>query len=179
MAIGHAAISSDDLKSLLDLAVAQVAEALDNEFCKLLQLAPELKTLSLIAGVGWKEGLVGHAVIPGGLGSQAGFTINTQGPVIVEDLCTDSRFTAAELLIDHGIVSGITTVIGTQASPWGVIGSHSARKQRYTENDANFIQSVANLLWDAILRNESHHRLRESEERFRNVADSAPVMFWL
>ena len=42
---------------------------------KILEPLPDGKALFLRAGVGWKHGLVGHAIIDAGLHSQAGYTL--------------------------------------------------------------------------------------------------------
>ncbi len=48
-----------DLTSIMNKTVKAIAEALDNEYCKILELLPGGEVMVLRAGIGWKDGLVG------------------------------------------------------------------------------------------------------------------------
>ena len=51
--------------------------------------------------------------------SQAGYTLLSNAPVVVEDLATETRFHGPALLTEHGVVSGMTVVIRrTGAAVW-------------------------------------------------------------
>ena len=91
------------LAELFDEAVSLVAHTLDVEYCKILRLLPDGKALRLEAGVGWKPGLVGHALIDAGEDSQAGYSLLHREPVIVEDLRMERRFRGTGLLHEHGV----------------------------------------------------------------------------
>ncbi|MBI1865196.1 MAG: PAS domain-containing protein [Nitrospirae bacterium] len=70
--LGRAALRGMDLPSLMNEAVSLAAGTLDVEYAKVLELLPERDSLRLVAGGGWKPGLVGHARVPAGEDSQAG-----------------------------------------------------------------------------------------------------------
>jgi len=150
--LGRLALNRGPLDQLLDRATRDVAETLQMELCKVLQLDGKTNQLKLVAGVGWEEGLVGQATIGSNENSQAGYTLQTFRPVIVEDLTKEKRFSGPKLLIDHGVISGVSVIIGSEKSPWGVFGVHSREEKDLTIEDANFVVSVANVLGDAIRR---------------------------
>src|SRR5690606_34997443 len=114
--------------------------------------------LLLRAGLGWREGLLGHALQSTELSSQGGFTLASRKPVIVEDMATETRFKSPTLLASHNVRSGMSVIIGPHSNPWGVLGVHSRTPRRFTVEDINFIQAIANGLWLAIQHN---HSLRE------------------
>ena len=58
--LGERALRGVELFTLMDEATALVAQTLGVEFCKILELLPDGTALLLRAGVGWKEGIVGH-----------------------------------------------------------------------------------------------------------------------
>ena len=58
--LGERALRGVELFTLMDEATALVAQTLGVEFCKILELLPDGTALLLRAGVGWKEGMVGH-----------------------------------------------------------------------------------------------------------------------
>lgn len=70
----------------MDDACTAVAETLDNQYGKVLELLPEGEELFLRSGVGCHDGIVGEKTVPTDLNSQAGYTLISEKPVIVEDL---------------------------------------------------------------------------------------------
>ncbi len=114
--LGQQALSGMDIATLLNAAVTLVADTLKVEYVKVLEQLPDGKTLLLRAGVGWQEGWIGHATVDAGTYSQAGYTLLSQEPVIVEDLRTESRFADLPLLRNHGIISGMSVIIAGLSS---------------------------------------------------------------
>jgi PAS domain S-box-containing protein len=49
----------------------------------------------------------------------------------------------------------------------------------WSPEEVTFIQEIAQTSWDAVERAEAEAEVRLSEERFRLVAESAPVMLWM
>jgi GAF domain-containing protein len=158
--LGQLALTEQELGPLFEATVGELATVLEVELAKVLEFEPEHDQFTLRAGVGLQPGLVGNAIVPGGLESQAGFTLQVGGAVVVEDLASETRFMAAPLLVDHNVVSGMTSVITGKVGPWGVLGVHSTRHRRFTQEDANFLLTVSNVLAGAIER-----RRRLDEER--------------
>ncbi|MFQ5964700.1 MAG: PAS domain S-box protein [Candidatus Scalinduaceae bacterium] len=174
--LGHKALSGGDLTTLMNDVVRNIAAILDNKYCKILELVPDGKALLLRAGVGWKEGLVGQTTVPTRLDSQAGYTLKSNKPVIVEDLSTEKRFSGPPLLHDHGVVSGMSVIIQGKKGPWGVLGTHATHSKTFGQDDINFLQAVANLLADAIARKQSENELKLAKED-AEVANTAKSEF--
>ena len=173
--LGRHALAGTDLSKLLDEAVATVAEVLRVEYCKVLELLPSGDALLLRAGVGWKEGLVGRATVSAGADSQAGYTLLSSEPVIVQDLRTETRFNGPPLLLDHGVVSGMSVIIMGREQHFGVMGMHTTQRRSFTWDDIHFLQSVANVIAEAIERKRVEEALRNSEERYHNLIEFANV----
>lgn len=167
--VGQRALMGTDLSILFDETVAIVAQTLDVEFCKILELLPDGKAFLLRAGVGWKKGFVGQATVGAGSDSQAGYTLHSNEPVIVEDLRTETRFSAPPLLNDHGVISGMSVIIQGKERPFGVLGVHTSRRRTFSKDDANFIQAIANVLAESIERKQIEIQFRAIIE---NTADA-------
>src|ERR1044071_2937771 len=134
------ALGGADLTALMRMITEMVSKILQIEFCEVLELLPGDQGLVLRAGVGWRDALIGRATVPPGMNSQAGYTLLSDEPIIVDDLQTESRFNPPSLLRDHAIVSGITLVIGRKNQPFGVLGAHSSVARAFSKDDLYFLQ---------------------------------------
>jgi diguanylate cyclase (GGDEF)-like protein/PAS domain S-box-containing protein len=172
--LSRLALDGADLATLMDRTAAAVAETLDLEYCKVLELLPGDQGLLLRAGVGWKEGRVGQVTVEAGRDSQAGYTLWTKGPVIVEDLRTETRFQGPALLSEHGVTSGISVVIDRPGRPFGVLGAHAKRRRRFTTHDVNFLQAAANIVASAVERRKAETALTALQERLAGFLAIAP-----
>lgn len=157
--LSQQALSGLDLNTLMDEAVSTIAQTLEVEYCKVLELLPNGNVFLLKAGVGWSSGLVGYALIGANRNSQAGYTLVSQEPVVVEDLRVETRFSGPPLLFNHRVVSGMSVVIPGQDQPFGVLGAHTTSKRCFSEDDIHFLQAVANVLALAIEHQQSEANL--------------------
>lgn len=163
--LGRQALDEHEPDALMANAAELVAETLDNEYCGVLDLDASAGRLLLRQGVGWDEGIVGEAAISSVAdNSQAAYTLAHEGPVVVEDLTSESRFSGPGLLTSHGVKSGISVVIGSEGEPWGILGTHDTTAKTFSEHDVNFVQSVANVLATAINRHHNEQAIREQRE---------------
>ena len=174
--LGQTALTDIDLMQLLDQAVLLVSRTLGVEHCVVLELEPEAETLLVRAGVGWAQGQAGQTRLEAGLGSQAGYTLLSAAPVVVEDFSTDSRFAAPALVREHGLVSGVTVLIGGSERPFGIMSSHTSRRRTFTPDDVHFLQAAANVLATAVERRRTAEQLREAKDA-AEVANHAKSAF--
>ncbi|MEM6752461.1 MAG: PAS domain-containing protein [Cyanobacteria bacterium P01_C01_bin.38] len=165
--LSQAALAGMDLNCLMHQAVTTIAQCLEVEFCKILELLPSGNEFLLRSGIGWHSGLVGTVTINAAENSQAGYTITSQEPVVVEDLINETRFTGPQLLLEHNVVSGLSVIIHGKDCPFGVLGAHTAKKRRFSRDDIFFLQAIANVLATAIERQRMEDALRESEQRWQ------------
>lgn len=173
--LGQDGLAGRDLHWLMEKAVIRIAEILDVEYSKVLELLPDGDGLLLVAGVGWKEGCVGSTTIPVRDKSQAGYTLISDATVIVEDLRTETRFSGPPLLTEHGVVSGMSVIIHGKERPYGVLGAHTTRRRVFTQDDIYFFQAMANILSVAMERKQAGERLHrlnyELEQANRHKSD--------
>ncbi|MFB2969421.1 PAS domain S-box protein [Aerosakkonema sp. BLCC-F183] len=190
--IGQRALAGSNLDTLMEEAVNVIAQTLEVEYCKVLELLPEGDALLLRAGVGWQPGLVGNATVETEKDSQADYTLLSQEPIVVRDLRTETRFSGPSLLHNHGAVSGMSVTIAGKNGHWGVLGVHSKRSRTFTQDDIYFLQAAANILAEAIQRKlaeaertqllereqTARTQAEANEYRYRFLAESIPQMVW-
>jgi two-component sensor histidine kinase len=168
-----------DLDELLHEAAAEAASSLGVNFVKVLEYLPDEKRLLVRAGVGWGEGVVGHARIGADLESPAGFALQTGQPVISNDLDQEERFRIPELLRAHGVRSAVNVIIRSKQQIFGVLEADSRESRGFTQDDVKFLQGYATILSFAIdqarlvelnaaLAQEKDMLLRELGHRVRN-----------
>ncbi|QIN78394.1 GAF domain-containing protein [Rubrobacter marinus] len=167
--MGIFALSGPELQVLLDEACALVARTLSVEYAKVLELLPDGERLLLRSGVGWMDGYVGRATVGTNLESQAGYTLISEGPVVVENLREEVRFKGAPLLHDHRVTSGVTVAILLEDRHFGVLSAHTSRKRAFADHEILFLQDVADVLGAAIERklgeDDSRKKVTEQSER--------------
>lgn len=163
--LGQRVLAGIDLPTLFNEVTALVADTLKVNFCQVLELLPDRDAMLLRAGVGWQEGLVGQAVVEAQPDSLMGYTLFSSEPVIVEDLQSDTRFSASSLLHQHGVVSGVSVIIDGAKWPFGVLSIHTNRRRVFTRADINILQAVANVLATAIEHRRTQDALQEAHDQ--------------
>jgi two-component sensor histidine kinase len=159
---GKAALRVDDVGALLQEATRLVSDAIDVDLVKVLQLLPDGATMLVRAGVNWLAGVVGHAKIPAGDGSAAGFALRTGEAVISENIETEARFRIPMLLTQHGVKSTVNVLIrGVEDKPFGILEVDSRQFRNFAQDDVDFLQNYTNLLSSAIKRVNAQAELAE------------------
>ncbi|HEV8304407.1 MAG TPA: PAS domain S-box protein [Gemmatimonadales bacterium] len=171
--LGQHALAGAPLADLLQTATTLVTRGLDVEFSDLLELKAERGCLLLRAGEGWREGCVGRTLVPADATGLAGYALTAPGPLVVEDLPSETRFTGPAHAVDHGIVSGLSVVVQGRDRPWGVLGGYSAHRRDFAAPDILFVQALAHVLATAIERARAEDAMRASEEHYRSLIENA------
>jgi PAS domain S-box-containing protein len=165
--LGVKALEAGELKPLMNEAVALVQSTLEVEYAKVDQLLPGDQELLIVAGAGWREGVVG-SVIPAGRGSPAGYAVMIGEPVIVDDMSAEGRFDVPAVLRSNGVMSDVTVVIDPRGHPFGALAAMSTKQRKFSGDDIGFMQAVANVLATGVERSEEGQRLDAAREAERN-----------
>ncbi len=159
--LGRAALRGAELDDLFALALDLTRRILDVDYIKILQDSVPGEPLLLIAGQGWSDDVCpGVTTVSCDRGSQAGYTLMFDDPIVVEDLAHEERFTAPPLLIDHDVVSGMSVIIPDKERPYGVLSVHTRRRRHFTDGDAAFLRSIANVVGGAIQSDRARQQIR-------------------
>jgi signal transduction histidine kinase/CheY-like chemotaxis protein len=159
--LGQRALAGSTLDELLRDTAALVRQTLRVDYVSILELTATQTELVAIAESGWPQ--PDSTVVGLGGESQSGYTMLIGQPVIVEDATTEKRFQVSEVARAAGAVSSISVVIESGQRPLGVLIAFTQTRRTFTQDDVNFLQSMANVLTIAIDRKRAEDRIRAAQ----------------
>lgn len=166
--LGQLALSGIELPALFEQTTALVAQSLNVNSCKILELIGNADILVLRSSVGLESDLPDNITVEIDDKSQAGYALLSGQTVILDNLNQENRFTGSSLLNHHQYISGVSAIIpGKENQAFGVLEAHSTQENQFSWDDANFLQSIANILSAAITRKkteEENHNLNATLE---------------
>lgn len=118
---GRRALAGGNADTLFAEATRMAAVGMAVRFCKVLEYLPDENRFLVRAGVGWHEGVVGHAKLGAELSSPAGYALHTGKPVISNRLHDEDRFETPELLLEHGVRRALDVILLGDGQPYGVL----------------------------------------------------------
>jgi diguanylate cyclase (GGDEF)-like protein/PAS domain S-box-containing protein len=155
---GQRVLASTDLGEVLKRGVELVSSALNSDYCNLLELDRDGKHLTFRAAVGWPQEWIGHRTVPLQPGTRANLVLSRREPLIVEDYDRDTD-TSSPFLREFGVRSGIVAPLFGTTGTFGILSAHAMQPRRFTEDEVNFLSSLAYIVAVAIERNKSEERL--------------------
>ncbi len=159
--LGEHALEGASTDDLMHEAVAGAGHMLGAEISAVWQYLPDEDCLLLRSGIGWPDSEIGNLRYPAGAGSQAGYTLLAGAPVVVEDWDAERRFDQPNFR-GRRTGSGLSVKIeGGSRGPFGVLVVQSMRPQGFAPRDVDFLQSLANVLADALERQAVEDAIRE------------------
>jgi two-component sensor histidine kinase len=168
---GAEALRNTPLERLLAMAVECTARGVGAHRIKILEAQPD-GTLLVVAGIGWREGVVGHTRLAGTMDSPPGRALLTGTPVTIHNLYQQSEYQISDLLREHLIVSLVNVPIRSGDFAFGVLEVDSTQPMRWSEDDVNVLYGFANLVTAAIQRlrveDQRNILMREVQHRVKN-----------
>ncbi len=161
-ALGRRALIEPLVSTLMQDAVELLARTLGVEFASALQLLPEQARFLMKAQMGWGTALR-EAVTTDPQATMAGYTMSVKAAVVMDDAEQETRFRIPSSFVDRSIRSGIAVPIPGPSQPYGILAVHATQKQRFTQDDVYFCESIANVIADALERNRIEKVLGQNE----------------
>lgn len=108
--LGQRALAAPNLDSVLQDAVAVVADTLGVQFAAVLELEPGGAEFRVRAGTGWPAEFVATGRLPHTPRTHSGYTLarGDGRPVVVTNVRAETRFEFSPIIREQGIQSGIT-----------------------------------------------------------------------
>ena len=160
--LGRFALKSRDLETLMSEAVKIATATLDVDGGGILELSDDGEDLTIVAGVGFPDGIVGEHRIGLAKSATAGYTLASGEPTIVADLAAETRFKPPAFLLGLGVVSIVSVPIHGKGRPYGVLDVRTSRLRAFSEDDVAFLVSIATLITVAVERHRDEQATRHA-----------------
>jgi PAS domain S-box-containing protein len=177
-------MSEVNQESLLVQTLDAAMELMAADAASVQMLAPDGDSLTLL---GWRNFHPDSAAfwqrVTSAAGSSCGAALRDQVRVLVSDV-DSCPFMAGTQDLQEYRRSGIRAVQSTPLQsrlgrPLGMLSTHWHVPHTPTEHDFTLFDVLARMVADLIERMRADEALRESEERFRLIANTAPVVIWM
>jgi PAS domain S-box-containing protein len=165
------------LQSMLQESAEALVRHLDVAFARIWTLNPKESMLELQASAGMYRRLDGsHSRVPVGE-LKIGLIAKERQPHLTNDVANDPRISDPAWAREEGLVSFAGYPLLVEDRVIGVMAMFA--RHPLTEDTVEAIATVAAPIAQGIERKRTEEALRASEEKFRILADTAPVMIWV
>ncbi len=154
----RAALAGHDIAALCSESVHQLADTVGADYAEVIERQPNSTAWARLAGTGWSEApgpifqTVETAHVRAVLDSESAVLGEPEG---------DSQFAADAYLRSQGIVSGFVVEIpGRGNQPFGLLGVYSRTPRRFTPDERQHVQALADIIGTAAERKQLDAELR-------------------
>ena len=177
-------MSESTLESLYEQILGAAMELMASDAACLQMLGADNMSLRLLACTNFPPDCVPFwERVAAGAGSTCSKALSDNERVVVTDIeaCEFMAGTQEQLEYRRAGVRGVqsTPLRSRTGRLLGMLSTHWRTTHTPTEDDFRFFDVLARQAADLIERTLAEEALRESEERFRVIANTAPVMIWM
>ena len=169
---GEFVLRCDDLQPILTEACRLIADALQTEFAKIVEIESDSGLVR--AGVGWNEGIIGRERIWLCERSSESYAIQQSEPVVTQDIGEEQRFEFPPFMKAHDVVAIVNVPIFLPGGhPYGLLQVDSRERREFGDDDIQFLRTYASVLGPVIDRLRGIGELKHAAERFRLIVENA------
>lgn len=162
---GSYALRQGDLHQVLTEAARVCARGLGVPYSKICKYRATENDLLIVAGFGWRPGVIGHVSCRADATSPQGRAFSTSKPSICNDLRNDHKFKLPAFYAEHGIVSTVDVLIKGNDKPYGVLEIDNDQQHEYDQHDIDFLTGFANVLAEAVATSTRTDLLQSNIQR--------------
>jgi len=161
--LGRVAVDARDPQVLVDEIAANAAEALQVEGAAVYLLGPDRRTFVVASATG-RLGREAHAG-PMAMGEHTltGYVVAHPRTLVVPDIASEARFVVPRRFADAGLSSALVVPVSDRERTVGVLVVAAEVPGRFGEDDARFLESLANLLATTLQRAQTEEALSHSQ----------------
>ena len=174
---GTFAFREANLQVVLDEAARVCTECLNVPFSKICRFQPEQNDLLVVAGHGWKPGVVGFAISVANETSPQGRAFTTGDPQVCANIDEANTYSLPAFYPEHGILSTVDVLVAAKSGPpFGVLEVDSQTSDAFDEHDIDFLTGFANILAEAVVTAARAEDLRRTIIRMEELIDEKETL---
>lgn len=159
---GQHALANIHSPTLLKEAVHILTTTFNADCVRVLELLADNHHLQIHADTDGQRGEIDLRV-----DSHVAYTLASAHPVIVTDVAAETRFVVSPAFVNCR--SGVSVIIQGRERAFGILDAFNIRSRIFTQDDIYFLQSIANILANAIMNSQ----LLTAEIEARKQAEEA------
>ena len=161
--LGRLAVDAREPQALLDQVPLIASDALEVESAVVYLLDPTGTRFDVVSGGGpLGRDVVGQAR-PNRRDTLPGLVLALGAPVLSKSLREETRFDVMQRFMDAGISSVLAVPLFDRGRVVGALAALSTRVDRFADDEARFLQSLANLLATSLQRAQTEEALNHSQ----------------
>ncbi|NYZ11460.1 response regulator [Azospirillum sp. RWY-5-1] len=169
--LGREALGDGGAEVLLSTVPALVATAFGADAVGIFTASDEAMEMRLLEGFGWDRPDGADRPVPGDPSSHVGQVFWSRQPLVVGDFAADRRVPGGPPL--PGVASGIGVAFGgDDANRPSVLALYSRQPGRFSDDDLEFVQAVANILGLAVERAAIQDKVRAARDFAEAIVDT-------
>ena len=173
MALGQLALVEEDVAALQNKAADMVAETLGIEACLVTRLVRAPAHLEVVGANRAAKKYVGQYTTPENSNQKEAYDLISTRSFIFDNDDPSVPDLHSPIIDEIGTVSGASVMIAEADNVFGAVTAHSHSKRYFTSDDLTFLQSVANLLSTAIVRNRISAELSDRQLTLNAILENA------
>src|SRR5918997_5513309 len=155
------ALESRAVSMLMTVAVACATTTLGLDVAGVVEVGAD-ETVTHLAAIGLPAQLAAAQRVSPTETPIAEHVLRTGQPVIIEDMATETRFTSAPQLLEHGVVSSMAVAIDGHDGPFGILYVHARESRAFSDDEVAFLTAVAALITVAVERHRDEQATRHA-----------------
>ena len=135
------------------------------------------KDLRIIAGYGWRSGIVGYAISAADQSSPQGRAFATREPQLCGNVAEANSYSLPSFYAEHGILSTVDVLVASKSGgSFGVLEVDSTSEDAFDRDDIDFLTGFANILAEAVATAERAEALRKTVARMEQLIAEKEVL---
>ena len=176
--LGRRALTGDDLDDLLRAAVEHARGELGTDYASVLGLTSDGRSLHVRATAGFPDDMLG-GVLRADAEELSRIALDRDEPLAIGDFSAEPDFEPSAVQRELGVTSALVVPIGVSGRHFGVLGVYAREPRPYEPDEVDFVRALAGTIGLAAERSYHESRVRDSEARFRELADTTPALMWM
>jgi len=175
--LGQLSLNNIPINELLDQTLAVICGSFEMNSGVAFEISVDGRTALIRTAYNTPSINPGSTLIEIEQNSLFSYVLQKDNPVVCEKLETEERFSIPTLLLKENAKSAMCALIGDRNYPFGMITFFSNNNRKFDLDEIHFIQSVSNIIAEAINRKNMEKALRHEQQLSRKYLDVAEVIF--